>query len=530
MPINLQSNTQTRPFLNVPFVELSDPNEVDRNGTQFLRNMRQLSIGAGDEVFRVGREGVWAGHSKFADAPFRLTMDGNAVLRGTIQANAGVIGGWVIAENQLSSDEIVLDSEDNEIRVGAITLDGDNDEITGGTIVGTTFKTAETGERIEINTTNYNQIGFFNNTTKYGYLAVDSNDSGGALSMRLTEGPGNAGFDIYNGIVDGEADKIASMSSGTRSFQTSFNEIIMSWDSTNYVAIRDGSDLTVSGLDIIPSYSNQRIGSADDPWSIGYINSILSTYARVDGHLDLYGNLNLRETGSGSHVIQLRAPVSISSNFALLLPGDAGSSDQVLTTDGVGNLSWEDPSSEPEWDDIGGSMIPGSSSYDIGSSSSPWDRLYVDDIYLSSTDGSIYFGSTLALEFTATAIQVDTNMTHGLIPETSGTIPLGATNRRWSYVLSVNGDFSNDVDIDGDLDVGGDITVDGDIDPDDDGIHDLGSASDHWDWLYVNRVKFDTRSSNPTTNGQMVYYNSGNTHEMRVRIGGSNYRFVLEAV
>ena len=383
MPINLQSNTQTRPFLNVPFVELADPNEVDRNGTQFLRNMRQLSIGAGDEVFRVGREGVWAGHSKFADAPFRLTMDGNAVLRGTIQANAGVIGGWVIAENQLSSDEIVLDSEDNEIRVGAITLDGDNDEITGGTIVGTTFKTAETGERIEINTTNYNQIGFFRNTTKYGYLAVDSNDSGGVLALRLTEGSGDAGFDIYNGIVDGEADKISTVFSGARSFRTSFSEIVMSWDSTNYIAMRDGSNLTVSGLDIIPSYSNQRIGSADDPWSIGYINSVLSTYARVDGHLDLYGNLNLRETGSGSHVIQLRAPVSISSNFALLLPGDAGSSDQVLTTDGLGNLSWEDAGADVDWDGLEESLIPETNNrIDIGSSSYYIRKIHAYDLDL----------------------------------------------------------------------------------------------------------------------------------------------------
>ena len=196
----------------------------------------------------------------------------------------------------------------------------------------------------------------------------------------------------------------------------------------------------------------------------------------------------------------------------------------MLTTDGVGNLSWEDPSSEPEWDDIGGSMIPGSSSYDIGSSGSPWDRVYVDDIYLDSSGGGIYFNGNIALDFYNTYVEIPIGYTSGIVPAVSETIPLGATNRRWSSVVALNGDF------DGDLDVGGDITVDGDIDPDDDGIHDLGNSSDHWDWLYINRVKFDTRSSNPTTNGQMVYYNSGNTHEMRVRIGGSNYRFVLEAV
>lgn len=44
--------------------------------------------------------------------------------------------------------------------------------------------------------------------------------------------------------------------------------------------------------------------------------------------------------GSGTDYISVRAPSSLSANVTLTLPADDGTPDQVLATDGSGNLSW----------------------------------------------------------------------------------------------------------------------------------------------------------------------------------------------
>ena len=49
----------------------------------------------------------------------------------------------------------------------------------------------------------------------------------------------------------------------------------------------------------------------------------------------------------GSNYVLVKAPSAIGSNFTLTLPVDAGSSGQVLRTDGSGNLSWVTTSADP---------------------------------------------------------------------------------------------------------------------------------------------------------------------------------------
>lgn len=51
-------------------------------------------------------------------------------------------------------------------------------------------------------------------------------------------------------------------------------------------------------------------------------------------------NLVLQETGGGSDAITIQAPASIAASYTLTLPVDDGTSNQVLSTDGSGVLSW----------------------------------------------------------------------------------------------------------------------------------------------------------------------------------------------
>jgi hypothetical protein len=58
------------------------------------------------------------------------------------------------------------------------------------------------------------------------------------------------------------------------------------------------------------------------------------------------GNLRFADTDS-SHYVSFRAPATVSANVAWTLPGTDGTSNQALTTDGTGNLSWTTLSSPP---------------------------------------------------------------------------------------------------------------------------------------------------------------------------------------
>ena len=53
------------------------------------------------------------------------------------------------------------------------------------------------------------------------------------------------------------------------------------------------------------------------------------------------GTLKLNEgTNNGAHFAAIKSPNSLAASYTLVLPADDGTADQVLTTDGSGNLSW----------------------------------------------------------------------------------------------------------------------------------------------------------------------------------------------
>ena len=58
------------------------------------------------------------------------------------------------------------------------------------------------------------------------------------------------------------------------------------------------------------------------------------------------GSLSLKQCDdNGNNLVTLAAPLTLAANYTLTLPEDNGDADQVLQTDGSGNLSWVDQSS-----------------------------------------------------------------------------------------------------------------------------------------------------------------------------------------
>ena len=52
-------------------------------GQSLLPNVNSIQIGAGAKAFKGDSSGIWLGANKFADAPFKVDLDGNIYMQST---------------------------------------------------------------------------------------------------------------------------------------------------------------------------------------------------------------------------------------------------------------------------------------------------------------------------------------------------------------------------------------------------------------------------------------------------------------
>lgn len=69
------------PFDDVQVQESSVDSTKKNAVTSSLEDINNLQVGAGVQAFKVDQSGMWLGADKFADAPFRVDMEGNTTLR-----------------------------------------------------------------------------------------------------------------------------------------------------------------------------------------------------------------------------------------------------------------------------------------------------------------------------------------------------------------------------------------------------------------------------------------------------------------
>lgn len=92
----IQSNTPNNPYYDVPFLPLENSEQTTKHGAQFFSNVKQLQVGYGSSVFRVDRDGMWAGAEDFASAPWSVDWDGNMI------ANSITLSGYIPTGGALS--------------------------------------------------------------------------------------------------------------------------------------------------------------------------------------------------------------------------------------------------------------------------------------------------------------------------------------------------------------------------------------------------------------------------------------------
>ena len=113
----------------------------------------------------------------------------------------------------------------------------------------------------------------------------------------------------------------------------------------NYVYV-DGSDEVISAVaDTPPGGSDTQI-QFNSSGSFGGSANLVWDGTNVT--LGATGALRLGDTAGGEYV-GLKAPGTVSSSYTLTLPTATGTADQILVTDGSGNLSFTDNSGGTSW-------------------------------------------------------------------------------------------------------------------------------------------------------------------------------------
>lgn len=130
---------------------------LGRFGNEIFRNLKEMQIGIGDEVFRADRSGIWLGGATFDEATFSVDMLGN--------------------------------------------------------VVANSFATARDGDRIVIKTTNKNEIKFYNAGDLFGYLSFEKTTINKGQIRLLSEDDG-AGFIVDVGIGASPFSKARVFSNG----------------------------------------------------------------------------------------------------------------------------------------------------------------------------------------------------------------------------------------------------------------------------------------------------------------------------
>lgn len=115
-------------YNNIPDVNL---NENVTYGKDTL-NVAAMNVGYGDRSFKSDDQGIWLGANFFADAPFRVDMDGNIVATSLdlslYVAKAGTneqVSGTIRLGTGTGAASIILDGTNRRI----IVNDGTNDRI-----------------------------------------------------------------------------------------------------------------------------------------------------------------------------------------------------------------------------------------------------------------------------------------------------------------------------------------------------------------------------------------------------------------
>ena len=174
--------------------------------------------------------------------------------------------------------------------------------------------------------------------------------------------------------------------------------------------------------------------------------------ATFTGSVDVAGtstagsNIKLYEdTDNGTNYVSFKAPDTIAANVTWTLPSADGTSNQVLTTNGTGTLSWSTASGSSQWTTSGSDIYYNTGAVSVGTTTPLLTASGRGNITLNGSTNSIFvlanggttsgymFGDASSLGFSAGSgtnsrvMTFDTNGTEQMRIDASGNVGIGRT-------------------------------------------------------------------------------------------------------
>lgn len=304
--------------------------------------------------------------------------------------------------------------------------------------------------------------------------------NGGSVTFSIDATTGDATFsgDITASTITGGSISGATITGGTIRTASS-GERVQMLSSTNTLQILDSSGVvraesfengfefnnsagnTRGRVFIENTFGNLQIQAVSADLFLTAVSDI--TFAPGNGSISMYIDATSKDLVLNSGDLVLGSTtIAGGGSWTLTLPPNDGTSGQFLRTDGNGNATWATVSAGANTSlsnlssvAINTSLISDTASTDnLGSSSIPWNNLYIDDIYLTNGGGTIKYSGNTALDFYASHIRLGSSY-DDFSPASALGGNLGDTFR-WNafFVDSIDANAIDTTDID----VGGDLT------------------------------------------------------------------------
>lgn len=225
------------------------------------------------------------------------------VLIAVCQNGVGTATYVLVQATQVIADNIIANTitaqKMNVAQLSAISADIGS--ITSGTITGVLFRTATTGQRIEITSTPTNLIKFFDSSTLYGQLEVVNSGGEGKINLTSVDGGGlfiNTGvgasgfssieiaaqggsFETSGNASNGFATASATGGAGTAEIALSASGASTEIDITADDIIIDGAISSPGDIDITPSVQLTVHGALVSTDSLSGNTTTAATFMRL---------------------------------------------------------------------------------------------------------------------------------------------------------------------------------------------------------------------------------------------------------
>lgn len=289
----------------------------------------KLADGAARQLLQTDAAGTGVEWTSNVDVPGTLDVTGAA----TFDGNVTVQGDLTVNGSTTTIDTTTLVVEDKNIEIGKVATPTDVTADGGGlTLKGSTDKTITWLDATDAWTfSEHVNIASSKEYRIAGTKVLDATSLGSAVVSSSLTSVGTIGTGVWNGTT------VAAGYGGTS--HTSYTDgqlLIGKTDGTLAKAtITAGTGVTVTNGD--GSITIAAAGSGFLPLTGGTLTGDLL--------LDNQSDLRFGEaTGHGGNWVAFQAPATIASNVTWTLPAADGTTNQVLTTNGSGTLSWQTPS------------------------------------------------------------------------------------------------------------------------------------------------------------------------------------------